>query len=95
MDLYIYYRVAVADADVLQRHVTRMQTELATRHCVAAALKRRPEATDGMHTWMEVYAAVPDTFETSLKQAVGDAGLNQWIDGARHTEYFQDVFSCV
>lgn len=95
MDLYIYYRVRAADAEVLRRHVTRMQTELTTRHHVTAGLKRRPEATDGMHTWMEVYADVPPGFEASLAQAVTDAELGQWIVGRRHTEYFQDVSLCV
>lgn len=95
MDLYIYYRVPVANADVLQQQVARMQAQLAAHHRVAAALKRRPEATDGMHTWMEVYPSVPDAFEASLAQAVSDAGLDEWIAGVRHTEYFQDVSSCV
>lgn len=94
MDLYIYYRVPVADAELLQRHVTRMQTELTMRHHVAAGLKRRPQAMDGMQTWMEVYADVPAGFEASLSQAVADAGLDHWIAGVRHTEYFQDVSLC-
>lgn len=95
MDLYIYYRVPVVNADILQRHVTQMQNELSSAHRVAAALKRRPEAADGLHTWMEVYSAIPDAFEATLSQAVLAAGLARWIEGARHTEYFQDVFSCV
>lgn len=94
MDLYIYYRVSIANADILQRHATRMQAELMTRHHAAAALKRRPEPTDGMHTWMEVYANVADGFEALLSRAVSDAGLDRWIIGIRHTEYFQDVSIC-
>lgn len=94
MDIFIYYRACVADADVLRLRVLRMQADLTVQHTVKAALKRRPEAQDGMHTWMEVYAAVPSGFEASLSRAVMDAGLGQWIAGARHAEYFQDVSSC-
>lgn len=94
MDLYIYYRVPVANAEVLQQHVIQMQAQLVARYQVTASLKRRPQATDGMHTWMEVYADVSTGFEAALSQAVANADLNQWIAGTRHTEYFQGVSLC-
>lgn len=94
MDIFIYYRAPVGDAALLHRQVMQMQTALAGRFQVAVGLKRRPEPKDGMYTWMEIYTAIPSGFEAALAQAVTDAGLAGLISGARHTEYFQDVFSC-
>ena len=93
-DLYVYYRVRVGDATQLQAQVATMQSRLTQEYAVAAALKRRPEAKDGRHTWMEVYLAVPDGFETALNQAVEQVKLAQLIDGERHAEIFLDAASC-
>ena len=112
MDLYIYYRVSRAQAQILQALVNAMQTKLRTEYAVRAALKRRPRvdpdqdgnrtddanvvnATGTPDTWMEVYLAVPDDFESSLQRAFDDAGYAALIDGTRHIEYFQDCTPCV
>jgi hypothetical protein len=58
------------------------------------ALKRRPEAKDGRHTWMEVYLAVPDGFDAVLERSVEQAQLARLIDGERHAERFMDAASC-
>ncbi|GJI90994.1 MULTISPECIES: DUF4936 family protein [Duganella] len=94
MDLYIYYQVKDADAAPLQAAVVSMQAELAAQHGVTGQLKRRPEAKDGMQTWMEVYAATPDGFAAALGAAAEQAGLSAWIAGARHTEVFTDLAPC-
>lgn len=94
MDLYIYYRVRAADTQALQTRVTAMQAEIARQYGIEAAIKRRPEEKDSRQTWMEVYLAVPDGFETALAQAVDRNKLSSLIDGERHTEYFQDVSPC-
>ncbi|GGC02295.1 hypothetical protein GCM10007205_09430 [Oxalicibacterium flavum] len=93
-DLYIYYRVSEADATHFAQAAARMQRELAQRHGVAAALKRRPQAQDGMHTWMEVYLAADDGFEAALAQAVANSDLPAFIAGERHVEHFVDVSPC-
>jgi hypothetical protein len=94
MDIYVYYRIRVADATQHQAQVATMQTRL-TRECgVSAAQKRRPETKDGRHTWMEVYLAVPDGFEAALNQAVEQSAVANLIDGERHVEYFVDVAPC-
>jgi hypothetical protein len=93
MDLYIYYRVRVPDADAFQQKATAMQHEL-QRDGAIAALKRRPDAQDGMHTWMEVYLATTPDFEVRLAQAVAASGLQTFIEGQRHTEKFVDLSSC-
>jgi hypothetical protein len=94
MDLYIYYRVRASDADAFQQKAAAMQSGLQRRGMVSAALKRRPEAQDGMHTWMEVYLATTPDFEERLAQAVIANGLSGFIQGSRHTEQFVDLSSC-
>ena len=94
VDLYIYYRVAQANAAALAPRVAAMQAALAARHGVAGQLKCRPEASDGMQTWMEVYPAAPDDFAAALAAAVHAAALDGLIDGARHTELFTDILPC-
>lgn len=102
MDLYVYYKVAAADAAPLQSAVQAMQGALATNYGVHGQLKRRPPsqdgAQDGGQTWMEVYPAVPDGFADGfaavLAQAVTAAGLARWISGPRHTEVFMDMAPC-
>ncbi|SEN84292.1 protein of unknown function [Duganella sp. CF517] len=95
MDLYIYYRVKDADTASLQAAVVSMQSELTRLHGVACQLKRRPDAEDGLQTWMEVYAATPAGFAAALDAAAGQAGLSAWTSGARHTEVFTDLVPCV
>ena len=94
MELYIYYRAATEHAQQLKSRVLAMQSQLQAQHPVQAQLKRRPEAEAGMHTWMEVYLAVPEGFENRLQQAVHDADLPALIHGPRHIEYFLDSASC-
>ncbi|NVM79452.1 hypothetical protein FHW83_005293 [Duganella sp. SG902] len=94
MDLYIYYKVKDADAASLQAAVAAMQATLARRHGVAGQLKRRPEARDGVQTWMEVYQATPEGFAAELEHAIHEAGVLSWIAGLRHTEIFMDVVPC-
>jgi predicted enzyme related to lactoylglutathione lyase len=94
MDLYIYYRVRTEDATRFQARAAAMQQALARDHGIGGALKRRPEAKDGMHTWMEVYAAAPENIETTLASVLSTSGLAELIDGNRHHEYFMDVIAC-
>ena len=93
MDLYVYYRVKAAHAPALQARVRAMQAELAQRHAVQVALKRRPQEKDGEQTWMEIYLAAPEGFMHSLDAAAAAAGLAQQA-GPRHTEVFVDLPPC-
>lgn len=94
MDLYVYYRVDCAHAELLCKRVTALQAELARQYGVRAALKRRPEAKDGRHTWMETYVNIPDGFDAILSQAVSQSLVASLIDGERHAEYFLDITTC-
>ena len=88
MDLYIYYRVAATNATQLMQMATAMQTKLSLDFQISCALKRRPEAENGQHTWMEVYLEVPDNFTSHVAQAVVQSGVITLIEGPRHTEFF-------
>ena len=94
VDLYIYYRVAAPNAAGLAPRVHAMQARLAASAGVAGQLKRRPGASDGVQTWMEVYPACADGFAATLDAAVAEAALAAQIDGPRHTEIFTDISPC-
>ena len=93
-DLYIYYRVPEQHAAQLAPRVHAMQSRLLAATGVAGQLKRRPEASDGMQTWMEIYLATGPSFDAALADALEQAAVLEQIDGKRHTEVFMDVETC-
>ena len=88
IDLYVYYKVRDGDAASLAPRVRAMQAGLGS----SAQLKRRPEAREGLQTWMEVYPSAPEAFEAIVEQAARDAGLAEFIQGPRRSEVFTDLF---
>ena len=94
MDMYVYYTVREENAQALQTRVGAMQAELTNMHRIDCSLKRRPHATDGRHTWMEVYLAVPEDFSHMLEDAARRAEIPALIDNERHIEYFVDGAPC-
>jgi len=90
IDLYVYYKVRSEDAGQLAPRVRAMQLALAGSGS-GALLQRRPQAHDGLQTWMEVYPGVDAAFGTRVEQAVLDAGLAGLIQGARRSEVFIDL----
>jgi hypothetical protein len=94
IDLYVYYKVRAIDAAALAPRVRALQADLAARHGVRGQLKRRPDARDGLQTWMEVYPAVDAGFEALLAAAVAGAGLEAQLAGPRHAEVFMDLDPC-
>ena len=55
---------------------------------------KRPEAKDGVQTWMEVYPAAPEGFAAIVDAAAQQAGLLALSDCARHAEIFMDLSPC-
>ena len=94
MDIFVYYRVPLANTQALLAAVLDMQQSLARQMSVSASLKRRPEEKDGCQTWMEVYARVPEDFLAALDKAVAEAGLMSQIEDRRHIETFVDIVAC-
>ena len=98
IDLYVYYKVRESDAAALAPRVRALQDDVAVRFGVAGRLKRRPEARDGVQTWMEVYdgvdAAFAAAFASSLADAAAAAHLDDLLAGPRHVETFTDLPPC-
>jgi hypothetical protein len=97
-ELFIYYRATIENASVLHAAALALQAELRARHPgLQARLLRRPEAVNGLHTWMETYAA-PSGISDSLQgeiETVAHAKLAPLTAGARHTESFvESSFAC-
>lgn len=90
IDLYVYYKVRSEDAGELAPRVRAVQLALAGSSS-GALLQRRPEARDGLETWMEVYPGVDAAFGARVEQAVLDAGLAGLIQGPRRSEVFIDL----
>ena len=93
-DLYIYYQVKEEHAQALEARVRAMQGKLAASSGVSPQLKRRPEARDGLQTWMEIYPVVGEGFAGQLDAAAEAAGLLALTAGARHLEAFTDLPLC-
>lgn len=91
-DVFVYYRVRREHAAQMRPRISALQAALAQDFDIHAALKRRPDEIDGMQTWMEIYADVPDDFLPALQQAVVDARLP--AEGERHLEIFVDLPEC-
>jgi len=94
VDLYVYYKVREHDAARLAPLVRAMQQRLADGEGVQVQLKRRPDAKDGLQTWMEVYPGVGDGFAAVLERAADAAGLHAIIEGPRRSEVFTDLTPC-
>ena len=68
---------------------------LASETGVALCLQRRPELSNGMITWMEIYRQIPVTFDASLAAILNQTEIMPLIHGERHAEYFTDAVTCV
>jgi len=62
LELFIYYRVAAAEAPQALATVQGWQAALRLRHpgLQARLLKKHPAGEAGVETWMEIYAARHD-----------------------------------
>ena len=94
VDLYIYYQVRAEHAPALAPRMQALQARLRASHGIAGRLLRRPEASAGLQTWMEVYPATEDGFDAVLAQALDDAAVSAMIEGQRHIEIFSEISPC-
>jgi hypothetical protein len=93
---YVYYRVALHNADAAYRAVALLFALTATRFGVAGHLQWRADASAhdtaaGTATWMERYDGVDPAFVAALPRLAAESGLMAFIDGERHTECFVDT----
>jgi hypothetical protein len=90
-ELYVYYRVPEDAADAAAREVATLHTELrASWPGLDARLLRRPDASGGQQTWMEVYTRSPAGVDAALQAEIEAHAARRLthVAGARHVEVF-------
>jgi Domain of unknown function (DUF4936) len=94
-ELFIYYRVRVANAALALAAVQRLQAQLQSLHPqLRPRLLRRTDEVDGAQTWMETYSTDamrdPAGITAELQAAIETLAqpLAPLLDGPRHTEVF-------
>jgi hypothetical protein len=92
LHLYIYWRVAEADATAAEQAVVAWQRQLcAAEPGLRAELLRRADAErPGLVTLMECYRGPSDTRAAELTEG---APLDRWLQGVRHVERFVPVLT--
>lgn len=90
MDCYIYYKAASEHAQQVQSCFARLQSNLLNL-AIAPRLQRRPQASNSLHTWMEIYQDIPENFEPILAVAVSASGILDVLASDRRLEYFSNV----
>ena len=94
-ELYVYYRVPEGDAVAAEAEAQQFQLALRARTPgLVTRLLRRPGASGGQSTWMEVYAMDPQVeaagVGAALQADIEREAARQLtrIDGERHVEVF-------
>lgn len=91
VEVYLYYRAPVAAAAAVLAAFERLRSVLATTQPdLAARLLRRPELTEGAHTWMETYrreGGIDAALEARI-EAAAVVAFDAVPIGARHLERF-------
>ena len=94
-ELYVYYRVPERDAVAAEAEANRLQSVLRARTPgLLTRLLRRPAASDGRWTWMEVYAmdagvepaGISESLQADIEREAAERLTR--IDGRRHVEVF-------
>ena len=91
-ELFIYYKVAITQAQTLMPVILAMQETLRARHSgLSARLLRRSDEAGGDHlTWMEIYAhenGIDAGLQSDIESAARDGLIHQNV-GQRHMEVF-------
>ena len=94
MDCYIYFKAGAALKGKVIAAEKSLQQLVLARLGIRGKLQRRPELANDLHTWMEVYANVPDDFSAQLEILVQQTGLTELQYSERRTEYFLDADLC-
>ena len=94
MDCYIYFKASADHETAVIEQEQLLQSLMVERGLSAHLLQRRPQAQDGMHTWMEVHRQFTPEFEQDLVHAYGKTRLAELQSGERHVEYFMDANLC-
>ena len=90
-ELYVYYRVPDGAAEAAAPEVATLHAELrAAWPGLDARLLRRPEASAGQQTWMEIYTRAPAGVDPALQADIEAraARVLTCVAGPRHVEVF-------
>ncbi|MEI7786388.1 MAG: DUF4936 family protein [Betaproteobacteria bacterium] len=88
LDLFVYYRVPASQESAHLAQTRALLAELRQRSGVEGRLSRRPEAKEGLHTWMESFIDLPAAQEAAVKDHLADPRGADFIAGERHSERF-------
>lgn len=94
MDCYIYFKAGTALEEKVIAAEKSLQQLVLAQLAIKGKVQRRPESTNDLHTWMEVYANVSADFAAKLEKLVQQTGLAKLQYSERRTEYFLDVDVC-
>lgn len=88
LDLFVYYRVQASQESAYLAQARSLLAELRQRSGIEGRLSRRPEAKDGLHTWMQSFIDLPAAREAQVAQHLADPRSANFIEGERHSERF-------
>jgi hypothetical protein len=80
MRLYVYYRISGEQAAAALAAFRQARGDLPIE------LLQRPESSEGLQTWMEVYPEGSEPLEPRIA-----AAMRAWLVGARHVERFEVI----
>jgi hypothetical protein len=89
--LFVYYKVRAHDRDELRGRVSELFSRAWHDFGLVSRLMRRPEAENGLSTWMEVYEDVPPEFDNWLRSQCDELDLLSLTADQRHAERFVEV----
>lgn len=90
--LFVYFRIAERDAAAALPRWQRWLDTVEEATGVSGTLMRRPEARDGLATWMEWYHDIP-AFAATLAGLWETGGPREFVAGERHAECFVEFDS--
>lgn len=88
LDLFVYYRVRASQESAHLAQTRALLSELHQRSGISGRLSRRPEAKDGLHTWMESFIDLPAASEPAVSAHLSDPRSAAFVEGERHSERF-------
>ncbi|MFZ6861079.1 DUF4936 family protein [Undibacterium sp. Ji67W] len=94
MNCYVYFKAKIEHEAAIIIEERKLNEILRQRFSYMPRLERRPDTTNDLHTWMEVYEDISDTFEQDLKLALMQTDLPNLQYSERHVEFFLNVDVC-
>lgn len=94
MDCYIYFKADVGHEAAILEQEQVLHSLLLKNKQPGYRLQRRPDAQNGLHTWMEIHRQINAGFEQHLARAYAQTSLPELQSGERHVEYFMDAELC-